>query len=90
MKIDTEKRAKQLDNNFIIPNEVVGLVVLQGYNPIKAWRTHLNLTQDEVAGTMGISQSTYAQMEASKKPTKRALERAASGLGIKFAEMDFI
>ena len=90
MKIDTEKRAKQLDNNVTIPNEVVTIAVMQRCNAIKAWRTHLNLTQDEVAGTMGISQSTYAQMEASKKPTKRALERAASGLGIKFAEMDFI
>lgn len=47
----------------LIPHEVVSRIV-DGATPIRAWREHLNLTQDEVARRLGISQSAFAQQES--------------------------
>lgn len=46
----------------MIPHEVVSLIV-DGEPPVRAWREHLNLTQDEVAKRMGISQPAFAQQD---------------------------
>jgi transcriptional regulator with XRE-family HTH domain len=35
--------------------------IVDGATPIRAWREHLNLTQEEVAKRMGISQPAFAQ-----------------------------
>lgn len=50
----------------LIPHEVVGRIV-DGATPIRAWREHLNLTQDEVAKRMGISQPAFAQQESRRE-----------------------
>ena len=33
------------DDDVIVPHEVVGLIIKKGMNLVKAWRTHLGLTQ---------------------------------------------
>jgi DNA-binding XRE family transcriptional regulator len=65
-----------------IPNAVVGKVVNKDMTPIRAWREHLGLTQSEVAGRLGISQSAYAQQEAKDNLRKVTREKIAEALGI--------
>lgn len=65
-----------------IPNAVVNKVIKKDMTPMRAWREHLGLTQSEVARSLGISQSAYAQQEA-REPVRRATrERIAKALGI--------
>ncbi|TDV47756.1 transcriptional regulator [Pseudomonas helmanticensis] len=65
----------------LIPHEVVSRMV-DGATPIRAWREHLNLTQEEVAKRMGISQPAFAQQETVSKPRKATREKIASAFGI--------
>ena len=69
-----------MENN-LIPHEVVSLIV-DGATPIRAWREHLSLTQDEVAKRMGISQPALAQQETVAKPRKATREKIAAAFGI--------
>ncbi|WP_345891324.1 helix-turn-helix transcriptional regulator [Pseudomonas protegens] len=41
----------------LIPHDVVSRMV-DGATPIRAWREHLHLTQDEVARRLGVAPST--------------------------------
>lgn len=72
----------------LIPHAVVKLIALQDLPPVKAWRTHLKLTQGEVASRMGITQSAYAQLESSTKLRKSSRERIAEAMGIAAAQLD--
>ena len=72
----------------LIPHAVVELVIDHEMTPAKAWRTHLQLTQEDVAERMGITQSAYAQLEASTKLRKSSRERIAEAFGIKAAQLD--
>jgi len=66
-----------------IPHEVVGLVIKKGMNLVKAWRTHLGLTQKEVAKRAGISQAALSQMEKSNNELRNAtLEKLATAMGL--------
>lgn len=67
--------------NHLIPHEVVSLIV-DGALPVRAWREYLNLTQDEVAKRMGISQPAFAQQETVAKPRKATREKIAAAFGI--------
>ena len=69
-----------MENN-LIPHEVVSLIV-DGATPIRAWREHLSLTQDEVAKRMGIPQPAFAQQETVAKPRKATREKSAAAFGI--------
>lgn len=62
-----------------IPNEVVGAMV-EGATPMRAWREYLKLTQDEVAGRMGVTQAAYAQIEAGERPRKATIAKVAAAL----------
>ena len=64
-----------------IPNEVVGAMV-EGATPMRAWREHLKLTQDEVAGRMGVTQAAYAQIEAGERPRKATVAKVAAAMGL--------
>lgn len=46
-----------------IPHEVVGLTIKRGCTLARAWWEYLGLTQQEVAGRMGITQTALSQME---------------------------
>jgi transcriptional regulator with XRE-family HTH domain len=69
-----------MENN-LIPHEVVSLIV-DGATPIRAWREHLSLTQDEVAKRMDISQPAFAQQETVAKPRRATREKIAAAFGI--------
>lgn len=72
----------------LVPNDVVNLIFDQDMTPARAWRTHLQLTQDEVAKRMGSSQSAYAQLEASRSLRKSSREKIAAALGIRPAQLE--
>lgn len=72
-----------------VPDAVINLAFGYEMTPAKAWRTHLRLTQEEVAQRMGTSQSAYAQVEASKNLRKGSRARIAAGLGISVAQLNF-
>ncbi|MCR4158826.1 helix-turn-helix transcriptional regulator [Kerstersia gyiorum] len=72
----------------MIPHAVISATV-DGATPVRAWREHLGLTQAEVATQLGISQSAYAQQEASERPRKSTLAKIAAALGIKTELIDF-
>lgn len=65
----------------MLPHAVVEATI-DGATLTKAWRTHLGLTQVEVAERLGITQPSYAVLEASKKLRKSSRERIAAALGI--------
>jgi len=72
----------------LVPHAVVELVVGHEMSPAKAWRTHLRLTQDEVAQRMGVTQSAYAQLEASPRLRKASRTKIAKALGLVEAQLD--
>lgn len=73
----------------LVPDAVVKLAFDGDMSPAKAWRTHLELTQAEVAQRMGITQSAYAQLESSEKLRKSSREKIAAALGIGAGQLDF-
>lgn len=73
----------------LVPDAVVKLAFEEGMSPSRAWRTHLGLTQENVAQRMGITQSAYAQLEASERPRRSSRERMAQALGIRAGQLDF-
>ena len=71
-----------------VPHEVVGLVIKKGMNLVKAWRTHLGLTQKEIAKGAGISQAALSQMEKSTNELRTArLEKLAGAMGISVEQL---
>lgn len=85
--IPYEEYLSQHGGNNLIPHEVVSLMV-DGATPIRAWREHLHLTQDEVARRLGISQPAYAQQETVGKPRKATREKIAMAFGIRADQLD--
>ena len=75
------------DREPTIPHEVVGMVIKNGWNLLKAWRKHLGLTQTEVARRAGISQSALSQMERSDKLRSETLEKLAKALGLNIEQL---
>lgn len=73
----------------LVPDAVVKLAFEDGMSPAKAWRTHLDLTQADVALRMGVTQSAYAQLEASQNLRKASREKIAEALGISAGQLDF-
>ena len=69
------------NKNGCFPRDVA-VRIEAGETPARAWREHLELTQAEVASRMGISQSAYAQLEASPKCRPASRRKIAEALGI--------
>lgn len=66
-----------------IPHEVVGLVIKKGMNLVKAWRTHLGLTQSAIAKKAGITQAALSQMENNENTLRTAtLEKLAKAMNL--------
>ncbi len=77
------------DEDEYTPHEVVGFMVKNGYNTVKAWRKYLGLTQKEVAQRAGISQSALSQMESSENKMRTAtLEKLAAALGVSAGQLE--
>ncbi|MCW5618245.1 MAG: helix-turn-helix transcriptional regulator [Nitrosomonas sp.] len=73
----------------MIPNGVVSKRIMDGISMLQAWREYLMLTQDDMAGRMGITQAGYAQIESAKRPRKATLEKAAAALGISLEQLAY-
>ncbi len=72
-----------------IPAVIVDLALDNDYSAARAWREHLELTQEGVATRMGITQGAYAQLEAKKTIRKSSREKIAKALGIHESQLDF-
>lgn len=79
--------AKHNAGSDLIPHAVVSRIV-DGVSPIRAWREHLGLTQEEVAKRLDISQPAYAQQEVTAKPRKTTREKIAMAFGIKSDQLE--
>ena len=76
-------------DTYTIPHEVMALIVKKQMTPIRAWREHLGLTQDEVAARMTITQPAYARMESGKVTSRLAtLKSIAAAMGIHHSQLD--
>ncbi len=85
--IPYEEYVSQHGVDDLIPHEVVSRIV-DGATPIRAWREYLDLTQELVAGRLGISQPAYAQQESVARPRKQTRERIAQAFGIRPDQLD--
>ncbi|WP_257384758.1 helix-turn-helix domain-containing protein [Snodgrassella alvi] len=87
---------RQLTNQSVInlknaiPSEVVDLLFDKQYSPARAWREYLQLTQEECAKKLGITQPAYSQLESSKKPRKATRIKLATALGIHEGQLDLL
>ncbi len=75
------------EDKATIPHAVVGLVVENGWNLLKAWRKHLGLSQGELATRAGISQPALSQMERSENLRSDTVEKLANALGIEAGQL---
>ena len=64
------------------PSEVSWLL-REGHSPIKAWREHLGVTQEELGRRLAASPAAVAQLEArAARPRAATLKKVAAVLGI--------
>lgn len=71
-----------------IPSEVVSLIFDNSFTPARAWREYLQLTQEECARKLGISQAAYSQLETLNTPRKTTRNKLATALGINPEQLD--
>lgn len=70
------------EDNFFIPLEIAHAVAL-GTSPIRAWREHLNLTQDELGKRMGKTAAAVSRLESPDcNPRIGTLQEIATALQI--------
>ena len=71
------------ENDETIPHEVAGLAIKKKMNLLKAWRTHLKMSQKDVAQKAGISQAALSQMERVDNEHRTAtLVKLAKAMGV--------
>jgi|SRR6188768_87861 len=70
-----------------IPREVVNKTIA-GVPLIRAWREHLKLTQVEMAQRMGLTQTGYSGIEASKNPRRTTLERVSAAMNVPIEQLE--
>ena len=70
-----------------VPWEIVKRNINEEVSMARAWREYLNLSQEEVAARMGVSQASLSQTEAAKRPRKATLEKVANALGITLEQL---
>ncbi len=54
------------DGEELVPGELT-FAVLDGKHPVRAWREHRQLTQEQLAQTVGISKPYLSQIESGKR-----------------------
>ncbi len=72
-----------------VPHEVVGFVIVDGLSPLQAWRKYLNITQNEVAQRLGISQPAYVKYEKAEHLKPNIKEKVARALKLDPIQLDF-
>lgn len=71
-----------------VPHELVGLILEKSYNPVKAWRVYLRMSQSEAAKKIGISQAALSQIEKTEHNQKATLQKIAKAYGIHVGQLD--
>lgn len=80
--IETHLKAIQDGTEIMIPSEVT-FAILEGTNPIRAWREYKHIKMDELAKKVGISSAYLSQIENNKRnPTIDTLKNIAKELDI--------
>ncbi|MDP1813330.1 MAG: helix-turn-helix transcriptional regulator [Leadbetterella sp.] len=80
--IETNLKAIQEGKEITVPGEVT-FAVLDGTNPIRAWREYKQIKMNELAGKVGISSAYLSQIENDKRnPTIDTLKSIAKELKI--------
>jgi DNA-binding XRE family transcriptional regulator len=71
----------------LIPAEMVH-AILDGKNPIKAWREYRSLTQQQLANRVGISKPYLSQLETGKRAgTTEVLSAIARALDVSLEQV---
>ena len=69
-------------NEVTIPGEVT-FAIIDGTNPIRAWREYLKMKTSELAQKVGISSAYLSQIESGKRnPTIKTLKNIAKALDV--------
>lgn len=66
-----------ISDDTLYPHEVVSIMTRKQVGLIAAWRIYRNLTQTDVANSIGVKQSTIAQIERSSNPRAETLSKLA-------------
>jgi DNA-binding XRE family transcriptional regulator len=79
---DVLKAALDRGEEEVVPAEVVN-ALLEGENPVRVWREHRGLTQQELADAAGISKPYLSQIETGKRTgSAEVLGALARALGV--------
>lgn len=71
-----------------IPHAVAKATLLNEVSLVRAWRGYLGLTQEELAGRMGITQAALSQMERlNAKLRNPTLEKLAVAMGLSVKQL---
>ncbi len=74
---------RELNKTPTIPHEVVKRNLEDGLSLLRAWREYLDITQEEMAERLSISQGAVAQQEVpNTTPQKRTRKKWADALGL--------
>jgi len=73
----------KIDDESSLPHEVVGMVIKNNWNLVKAWRKHLKMSQKSLAAKAGISQPALSQMERSNNLRGITVDKLAAAMAIK-------
>jgi DNA-binding XRE family transcriptional regulator len=80
--IETNLKAIQDGTEIAIPGEVT-FAILDGTNPIRAWREYKQIKMNELAKNVGISSAYLSQIENNKRnPTIDTLKNIAKELAV--------
>lgn len=75
------------DNEDLVPHAVVGRLI-EGENPIRVWRDHRGLTQEELSERAGIRKAYLSQIENGKRTgSAKVLVALAEALGVAIEDL---
>lgn len=67
-----EAKQRIADGEELVPSAVT-YAILDGANPLRVWREHRGLTQQQLADVAGISKPYLSQLEAGKRTGSAAV-----------------
>ncbi len=83
----TPKLKFDTDDNALIQHAVVKLNVIDGLTMVAAWRKYLKISQKDLAGRAGMTQSALSQIEKSGSNHSATLEKLASAMNISISQL---
>ncbi|HGG59815.1 MAG TPA: XRE family transcriptional regulator [Gammaproteobacteria bacterium] len=82
-----EARQSISQGEELIPAEVT-FAILDGQNPIRVWRIHRDMTQQQLADKAGISKPYLSQLESGqRKGTTEVLDALAAALEVSLEDL---